>query len=256
MKMLAVSLLLVALRAAGASLGFSLHVEGQSELRVTLSGPGGELSPGPFRGTIAINGSPSDMPVAGTVRHAEGQWQLPVVVRYAEVPSDWADRFRAGGFAYRLRSAGGGAPREWTGTRSWKEVEVDGGKETLADFLSLDDVRLTHLSLLWSEARAELSVRNPFGFPLKIAQTEYTLVANGREVGAGSTRGMILHASQKNALSLPIEVDHGELLSAAGRALLSGGDVAVRLTGRLVIRLKGGDVVVPLALSGNLTDAS
>jgi len=51
-------------------------------------------------------------------------------------------------------------------------------------------------------------------------------------------------------------VDHGELLSAAGGALVSGDDVAVRLTGRLVVRLKGGDLSVPLALSGNLSDAS
>ena len=47
-----------------------------------------------------------------------------------------------------------------------------------------------------------------------------------------------------------------KLISAAGKALLSGGKVAVRLTGRLVVRLKGGDLVVPLNLSGHLTDAS
>ncbi len=254
------AVLLLALRVAialppPAPLGFTLAVHGQTDLSVTLSGPAADLAPGPFKGSIAINGSASEMPVAGTVTHASGQFRLRVVVRYADVPADWADRFRAEGFAYRLRATGS-APREWTGTRGWKDVEVEGGRDTMAEFLVLDDVALTDVSLLSSEARAKLSVRNPFAFPLKIAQMDYALYADDREVGTGRTQGLILHPSQKNVLSLPIEVDHAGLLSAAGGALLSGGDVAVKLTGRLVVRLKGGDLSVPIALSGNLSDAS
>ncbi len=257
--MAALAVLLFALRLAGpapaAPLGFSLGVEGQANLRVTLSGPAADLAPGPFRGAIALNGSASEMAVAGTVTHAGAQWQLPVVVRFADVPADWADRFQPDGFTYRLRSAGTPA-REWTGTRRWKDVELEGGREAMSDFLVLDDVALTQVSLLSSEARAQLSVRNPFAFPLKIASTEYVLFADDREVGSGATQGLILHASQKSVLNLPIDVDHGELLAAAGGAVVSGGEVAVRLRGKLVVRLKGGDVAVPLALSGNLSGGS
>ncbi len=241
--------------APAAPVAFTLGVEGQTTLRVTLSGPAADLAPGPFRGSIALNDSPSEMPVVGTVTHAGGQWRLPVVVRYADVPADWADRFRPDGFTYRLRASGNGS-REWTGTRSWKDVEVEGNREALAEFLVLDDVSLTDVSLLSSEARAHLSVRNPFPFELKIAATDYVLFADGREVGSGQTQGLILHAAQKSILSLPIDVDHGALIAAAGGALLSGGDVPVQLKGRLVVRLKGGDVAVPLVLSGNLSDAS
>ena len=257
--MTCLALLLFAIRAAvpapPAPLGFSLAVKGQTELRVTLSGPAGELAPGPFKGSIAINGSASELPIAGTVAHAGARFLLPVVVRYADVPADWADRFHADGFTYRLRSAAS-APREWTGTRRWKDVEVEGGRDTMAEFLALDDVSLTDVSLLSSEARAQLSVRNPFAFPLKIARMSYTLFADGHEVGDGSTQGLILHPGQKNVLTLPIDVDHAALLSAAGGAVVSGGDVAVKLTGRLVVRLKGGDLSIPVALSGNLSDRS
>ncbi len=246
-------LLLPTAAAAPAPLGFELAVRGQTELRVTLSGPAADLAPGPFQGTIAVNGSAAAIPVSGTVVHAAGQWRLPVVVRYADLPADWAERFRMDGFAYRLRGPGG---REWTGTRSWKDVEIEGGRETVSEFLVLDDVALTDVSLLSSEARARLSVRNPFSFPLKIASMTYTLFADGREIGSGQTQGLILHPSQKNVLELPIDVDHASLLAAAGGAVVSGGDVPVKLTGRLVIRLKGGDVAVPLSLSGNLSDAS
>ena len=241
--------------AASAPVGFLLGVHGQTDLSVTLSGPEAELASGPFKGSIAINGSASEMTVAGTVAHTGGHFVLPVVVKYADVPADWAERFQPDGFTYRLRSAASPA-REWTGTRRWKDVEVDGSRDTLAEFVALDDVALTDVSLLSSEASGKLSVRNPFAFPLKIAQMTYTLFADGREVGSGSTQGLILHPAQKNVLSLPIDVDHAALLSAAGGAVVSGGDVAVKLTGRLLVRLKGGDVAIPISLSGNLSDRS
>jgi LEA14-like dessication related protein len=241
--------------APAASIGFSLALEGETNLRVTLSGPAADLAPGPFRGAISINGSAAEIPVAGTVSHAGGLWTLPVTVRFADVPEDWADRFKPGGFTYRLRSTGA-SPREWTGARSWKDVELEGSRDALAGFLVLDDVALTDVSLLSSEATAQLSVRNPFAFALKIAAADYVLFADGREIGSGSARGLLLHPAQKNVLRLPIDVDHAAFLSAAGGALVSGGDVAAQLKGKLVVRLKGGDVVVPLALSGNLSDAS
>jgi len=231
---------------------FTLALENETTLKVTLSGAG-DLAAGPFQGSISINGSPAELPLSGTVVRESGRWRLPVTVRYADVPADWADRFRPDGFTYRLRAASG---REWTGTSRWKEVELEGSRDAAAEFLKLDDVSLTNVSLLSSEARAQLTVRNPFSFPLKIASTEYTLFADGREVGSGRTQGMLLRQTQKNTLALPIDVDHSELLAAAGGAVVSGGDVAVRLQGKLVVRLKGGDVTVPLTLSGHLSEGS
>ncbi len=241
--------------AAAPPLHFLLALEGTSSIRVTISGPAADLAPGPFRGTISVNGSTSEQPISGTVAHAAGRWVLPVSVRFSDVPADWADRFRPDGFSYRLRSSGP-SPRDWTGSEAWKDVELEGNHDATAEYASLDDVALTDVSLLSSEARARVSVRNPFAFPLKIASTDYVLFANGREVGSGETQGMLLHPGQKNVLTLPVDVDHAALLSAAGGAVLSGGDVAVQLKGKLVLRLKGGDVAVPLALSGNLSGGS
>jgi LEA14-like dessication related protein len=243
--------------AAAAALLFSVQVEGEKDARVTIAGPAADLAPGPFRGAITLNGSPSEMPVAGTVVHAGGRWQLTVPVRYAEVPADWADRFAPQTFTYRLKGSGAGAaPREWSGTAAWKDVEIEGDKDVLARFLALEDVQLTEFSLLSSEAEARLAIHNPLGFELKIAETSYTLFVDGRVVGEGATRGLILHPARRNVLALPVSIDHGELIAAAGQALLAGGDVEVRLRGRMVLRLKGGDIAVPLDLSGRLTDAS
>lgn len=254
--MAALAIFLFAMNAGAGALGFSVRVEAESRVRVTISGPAAELAPGAFRGAIALSGSSAEMPLAGTVTHAGGRWQLPVTVRYADVPAAWADRFTPQTFSYRLTGGTGGAPREWNGSDAWRNVEIEGDRDVLSHFLALEDVRLTDLSLLSSEAEARLAIRNPFAFDLKIAEMQYTLSVEDRVVGEGGTRGLIVHAAQRNLLDLPIELDHGELISAAGQALLAGGDVEVRLRGRLVVRLKGGDLVVPLNLSGRLTDAS
>src|SRR5262249_24353982 len=138
---------------------------------------------------------------------------------------------------------------------TWKEVEAE-SRDLQSKFFVLENVRLTQMSLLSSEAVADLVIQNPLSFDLKIAETEYTLSAGDRLVGNGSTKGLILLAGRENTLTLPLEIDHAELLSAAGKALVAGGDVEVHLSGRLVLRLKGGDLVVPLNLNGHLTDAS
>jgi LEA14-like dessication related protein len=251
--------LLIALLAAPSAgpLKFSVEAAGEKEARATISGPAEDLPPGPFRGTLTLNGSSAELPVSGTVEHSGGRWKLPVVVKYAELPAAWTEGFRTDTFSYRLRGTAGtagAAPREWTGTQSFHDVEFEGGDSE--KFLSLQNVRLTEMSLLSSEAVGDLAILNPLAFDVRIAEAQYVLFADGEQVGNGAARGMILHAGQKNVLPLPIEIDHASLLAAAGQALVAGGDVAVRLKGRLVLRLKGGDVVVPLDLSGHLTDAS
>lgn len=251
-----VPVLLLALHVLSAPLGVVLHVEGDKEVRATLSGPAAELPAGVFHGSIALNGSSFELPISATVAQANGRWQLPLVVRYADVPADWADRFRLDAVTYRLRGSVTGPPREWTGSLPWKDIEVESSKQVGAEFLELKDLRLTEFTLLSSEAAAEVAVRNPFAFPLKIAETQYTIFVEGREVGDGATQGMILHPGQKNVLVLPIDLDNAGLLSVAGKALMSGGDVAARLHGKLVIRLKGGDLTVPLELSGHMSGAS
>ena len=195
--------------------------------------------------------------MVGTVTHANGRWTLPLTVHYADVPAglggSLSDRHLHVPLA-RQRGRCGAARVDRHA--SLEGVEVESDKETGDKFLRLEDVRLTELSLVSSEAQAEIAVRNPFAFPLKIAEMEYTLIVNDQEVGQGATRGLVLHAAQNNVLALPIEIDHASLLSAAGRALLSGGEIAARLHGKLVVRLKGGDLTVPLDLSGHLTGAS
>ena len=175
-------------------------------------------------------------------------------MRYRDVPEDWIKRFRASDFDYRLRGrVAGGSPIEWSGTRRWGEIEVEKREVAASSFVKLTSIQLTEFSLFESAARAEVTVRNPLAFPLKLASASFHLFANGREVGSGATGEMILRPGQETALKLDIDLDHAQLLAAAGSALRSGGEVEGRLRGALVVRLPGGDIPVPLDLSGRFS---
>ena len=175
-------------------------------------------------------------------------------MRYRDVPEDWIRRFRASDFDYRLRGrVAGGNPVEWSGTRRWDQVEVEKREGAATGFVKLASIQLTEFSLLESAARADVTVRNPLAFPLKLASASFRLFANEREVGSGATGETILRPGQETTLTLPIDLDHGQLLAAAGSALRSGGDVEGRLRGTLVVRLPGGDIPVPLDLSGRFS---
>jgi LEA14-like dessication related protein len=251
------SLLLAALLAAlpAGSLRFSVEVKGVTEARVTIMGPAAELPEGAFRGAVSVNGSPAEVPISGTVAHADGKFRLPVTVRYTDLPEAWTEGFRTDTFTYRVKGGSGdGKPRQWTGTQAFEQVEVIG--EGSDKFLALENVRLTDMSLLSSEAVARLMLVNPLGFDVRVAEAQYVLLAENEPIGEGSARGLILRGQRRNILSLPIAIDHASLLSAAGKAVVAGGDVAVKMNGKLVLRLKGGDVTVPLHLSGHLSGAS
>jgi LEA14-like dessication related protein len=220
----------------------------------TLVGPATDARSGPFTGRLSVNGSAVEIPMSGRAEATGNRLRLPVTLRYSDVPQDWANRFRPVSFDYRISgSVSGGGPIEWTGTARWDDVGVEGEQDTVRRFLRLQTVEVTDVSLFESEARAVVAVRNPFAFPLTVSSTRYTLTAGEREVGAGRTRGMMLRPRQESTLLLPIEVDHGELLGAAGAGILSGGELPARLSGSLTVRLPRGDVAIPLDLAGRLS---
>jgi LEA14-like dessication related protein len=247
-------LLLSALSAAGTA-PLDIRVVPESEFfTVVVSGAETRATAGTFSGSLSLNGSASEIPVTGAARATPERLELSVKIKYRDVPEGWIKRFRVADFDYRLRGhVAGGSAIEWSGTRRWGEVSIEKREEAVSGFVKLGSIALTQFSLLESAANAEVTVRNPLSIPLKLASTSYSLFANGREVGSGSTGGMILRAGQETTLNLPIDLDHGQLLSAAGSALRSGGEVEGRLRGSLVVRLPGGDIPVPLDLSGRVS---
>ena len=241
------------LAVSGAPLSVTVEPDSTEGATVLLEGNAPAFAGGEFSGTLALNGSPASVAIRGPAERDGERLRIPVSLRYADVPSDWAERFRAEPLEYRVRGTVGGKERvEWSGALPWTAIAVRGDREMTSRFVRLVALELTRFSLIESEARASVAVRNPFAFPLKIASAHYRLFANGREVGSGEARGLLLHPRQENRLDFPIDMDHGSLLAAAGSALASGGRIAGRLRAELVVRLPGGDIPVPLDLAGDL----
>jgi len=219
----------------------------------TFEGPASGVGPGEFRGAVAWNGSPMEMPLIGTVETTGNGLRLRASLRYADVPRDWLLRLRPDSFDYRVRGEVGGAGQlSWSGTLRWEEVAVSGGRETLSRFVKLSSLELTDLSPRHSEGRAVLAVTNPFSFPISLGEVRYELRVNGEEVGGGRTRGRTLRAGKNNALELPFRVDHARFRTAAGSQWAVGAQLDAGLTASIAFRLPAGDRVAPIRLSGRM----
>lgn len=246
--------LLIALALAVLPIQIDIRPGPTETFSATLVGPAAGGRGGTFAGRISVNGSAVELPVSARAVASAGRLRLPLTLRYADIPQDWAKRFRAETFDYRVTgSVSGSAPVEWAGRARWDAVGVEGERETVGRFVRLVTLEVTDVSFLSSDARAVVGVRNPFSFPLTVASSRYRVTAGGRLLGRGSTRGMILRPRQESTVLLPLEVEHGALIAAAGGAVLSGEGVPARLDGTLTVRLPGGDVAVPIDLAGRLS---
>jgi hypothetical protein len=252
--MVALAVLSLLLALSPGPLEVVLQPGAEETFAATLVGPATGSRGGRFEGSLSLNGSPAELPIKGNAEVAAGRLRIPLTLRYADVPADWANRYRPEGFDYRVRGRlDGGESVEWAGRGAWEEVAVEGDRRTASRVLRLSSLEVTDLSFTESRGRAVLAVRNPFTFPVRIAAVRYRLLANERAIGSGETRGLLLRPSRENTLLLPVELDHAGLVAAAGSALVSGGSIDTRLRGALTLRLPGGDVEVPLDLAGRLS---
>jgi LEA14-like dessication related protein len=227
---------------------------GETFTAVVVGPPGeGGGTPGDFRGRIALYGSPAAIPVTGRAeRTRSGRIAVRFAVRYAAVPADWSARFRPLSVDLALDGSCAGRRIDWRARVPFDEIAMSADASTGSRFLSLSQIRLTDVAFAHSEGVADLRVRNPFTFPLTIASSEYRIEAAGREVGGGSTRGILVRPSRTSVVQFPVEVENGPLVAAAGRAILAAGDVEARLRGWIRVRLAGGDVRIPVDLGGRL----
>jgi LEA14-like dessication related protein len=252
-SLLLLASLLASPPAALPAISLTLEPGAGETFTAVVVGPPGDGSPGEFHGSVALYGSPASIPVTGRAeRTRSGRIGVRFAVRYAAVPPDWSARFRPLSVDLALDGVSGGRPISWRGRLPWSDIGVTADTATGARFLSLAQIRLTDVALSRSEGVADLRVRNPFTFPLTIASSEYRIEAAGREVGSGSTRGILVRPSRTSVVEFPVEVENGPLAAAAGRALLAAGDVQARLHGWIRVRLAGGDVRIPVDLGGRL----
>jgi hypothetical protein len=95
MRLLAV--LALAAAAAAAPLALAIRPGPEETFTAVMTGPASGSAPGEFSGTVALNGSAASLSVRGSTWRDGGRLTVPLTLSYAEIPADWADRFREGG---------------------------------------------------------------------------------------------------------------------------------------------------------------
>lgn len=207
-----------------------------------------------FRGLLKIDGVEPGLDVTGSIAASREEATLPFDIELARLPAELLSRLRLDSFDYQLTGRAGEAAVAVSGGGRWEDLSRDPGVEqSVSQFLHLRSVAVERLSLTETRARGELEVRNPFSFDLKIAGLEYRLLAESGEIGRGRGRGILLHKATTSRVELPLSVEHGPLIRAAGTALLSGGEIGGSLVGTLTIRLPAGDVKIPFAAPGKIS---
>ena len=133
-------------------------------------------------------------------------------------------------------------------------MSVEGEQETASAFVRLSSLELTSFTLFESEAAGRRLGEKSLFVPAEDRRRRPTGSSpTAVRSGSGQTQGLLLQPKQDNALDFPIEIEHGSMLAAAGGALASGGEIDGRLQGTLSVRLPGGDIAVPLDLSGKVS---
>jgi LEA14-like dessication related protein len=246
-------LILAALVASAASAQDIRIVVDADGVNASFSGAMDGAPSGDFVGKLSLNHSKSEINVKGTAQASLQRVRISVKLNYKDVPEDWLNRYRSYDFDYRLHGQIAGARNvDWAGTRRYDEVEAETKDNGGADFLRLSSIALTQAASNQISARVQVAIQNPLSFPLKMTSANYRLTAKGKEIGSGSIKNATLRPAQ-NTLDLPMDLDQAALLSAVGAALRSGGNAVGHLHGTLVIGLPGGDIEVPLDLTGKVS---
>ncbi|MEP6769309.1 MAG: LEA type 2 family protein [Acidobacteriota bacterium] len=229
---------------------------GAQTLAATIRVAAAQAAAGDFQGRVSLYGSRAEIPIAAVrISKAGAPLALRATIRYADIPADWVGRFRPDGFEYVMKGTVGTTPVEWTGRMAWEEVAVAGDDAIIAKFVGVDRVDLTVVQPSGSRGVVRLHITNPFAFPVEIARSVYRIEADGYPVGRGSAPGVVLKRGTSR-LEFPIDMDHSQLIAAAGRAFLAGGSVEARLKGEMTVRVAGHDLRVPLDVAGQVEAGS
>jgi hypothetical protein len=215
---------------------------------IVLSGPSA-AGAGDFRGRASLNGSASQLPLAGKAEAGGRTLRIVATARYADVPSDWLARFRPGSLEYAIQGeVSGGGSVSWSGTMPWSGVGVT-GNDLLSRFLKLGSYELTSLSEKRTEGRAVLNVTNPFSFSIPLAGASFRVRVNGQDIGDAVGGGGTARARKTIGYEMVFTSEKKRFEAAAGERWSVGAEVPAELAGSLTLRLPSGEVAVPLSFS-------
>lgn len=135
------------------------------------------------------------------------------------------------------------------GVLRFRTQQVNTPAGASVDFLRFAGARLTQVSLTQTSGEAKIVLYNPLSFVVPVREVRYELHAGGRRLAAGSKKAVRLRPRQEAVVTLPITAANVDLAAAAGSALLSKGVVDGRLLGAITVKVRSGDLTIPVDMA-------
>lgn len=213
---------------------------------------------GRVSGSISLYDVPVTSPMAATLGPGLATCELATTIPWSGLGPKVLDKARGDAVAIRVRGerADGAKPQkvDWAAVLPRAQIELtEPMKTTLRRFVRASDIRLGQMGLKATTVQAGVAINSPLHFDVNVVEAQYTLEINGSVVASGTRHAFVVAAGRATQVELPVTVNHGALLSAAGSTLLKRGKVEGRLTGVARLRLAGGDVEFPLELPVDLS---
>ncbi len=213
---------------------------------------------GRVRGTLTFFGAATGAPVEAALARGRAGCEVPISMVWASIPAEALQRARLDSVEIQLRgdwtTGGASRPVEWNGTIPRAGIGLtESMRVTLRRFVKVPELDLGRVGFRSTTVNADVGVLVPLRFDLRVVEARCDVQVNGKRVASGGREKFILHAARENRLQIPITMDNGALVAAAGKTVLSGGKVKGLLSGHARIRLPGGDVDLPFELPVQLS---
>ncbi len=210
-----------------------------------------EKCSGQFRGNLTFYDAPPGAPLAGTFSQGAAGCELAGSVSWEALSGEAIGKARGDVLTVRVqgeRIDGGKARKvDWGAPVPRAAVGLtESMKVTLRRFTKAPEIHLDGLGMKTTTVNADVEVLSPLRFNLKVVEARCEVEANGRAVASGGKEKFLVYGGRANKIQIPIAVNNGAAVAAAGSTLMKGGKVDGKLTGHARLRLPGGDVDFPI----------
>lgn len=213
---------------------------------------------GQFRGELGFLDAVPGVQVAGTFATGAQGCELRTSTPWSAIGEEAVQGARSDGLRVRVRGDRIEGRKKtkvaWSAPVPRAAIQfAEPMKVTLPRFARASDMRIGAIGLEATTVDAEIVVRSPLRFHVRVLQVRCELQMEGLVVATGHKDDFLVFGGRPNPVVFPVTVNNAALLSAAGRSLARGAMAAGKLVGVARIRLAGGDVDVPVEFPVNIS---
>jgi hypothetical protein len=257
-RVLALAVIAVAARAApapaAAITGFRVGKIDDRGVALALQlAPAAGKCAGAYRGDLAFFDAAPGIRIAGSLAPVAGRCELPASISWGALTAEAVHGARSDVLKVRFRGEVADRRRarkvDWAGTIPREAIQpAEPMTATLRRFARATDIQLGGLGLAKTTVHAEVAVRSPLKFHLRVMQLRCELEIDGKVVATGTKDNFLIFAERPNPITFPVTVDNRAALSAAGKGIARGARAEGRLVGVARLRFPGGDVDFPVEI--------